>query len=549
MAYLKIITEQCESSELQMHGALIRAGRSSNNDLVLADAAASREHFELHRRGDDYVIRDLGSRNGTFLNGLLIHQELKLRSGDEIQVGRTRLVFCRDETTPAVLEAQQPDSATIMYRADQLASSLRVDPGEKAGRGSREDAFVLNQLAAEVMPVSEEPVLLNLVTKRLLSIFKADRCAVVYQGEGGEHDIEVKAISCTSPDQSREVTISSTAARHVIKERMALQISDVQADDRFMHQQSILLHRIGSILCAPLWHDQTVFGLLYVDTTGRAGGYVKRHLALLSAVANLVAMKIDNLRLFELTVAKARMEKELSLAAQIQARMLPQGKLCHSGITCVGFNRPCYEVGGDYYDYAPMENGCLAVTVADVSGKGASAAMLMASCKSMLTAFVETGLSLLERVSRLGRYVLSNSTANKFVTFFHAEVDPVANRLRYCNAGHNPPLLLQPGAEPQMLEATGTVLGIMDYPYEEAEVPFGAGSFLVAYSDGVTEARNYDSEEYGEQRLFDLLGQVSGDLSPEELRDELLSDVEAFVGGPPSHDDVTVVIIKREQEP
>jgi sigma-B regulation protein RsbU (phosphoserine phosphatase) len=314
-----------------------------------------------------------------------------------------------------------------------------------------------------------------------------------------------------------------------------------------MHQQSILLHRIGSILCAPLWHDQTVFGLLYVDTTGRAGGYVKRHLALLSAVANLVAMKIDNLRLFELTVAKARMEKELSLAAQIQARMLPQGKLSYRGVTCVGFNRPCYEVGGDYYDYTPMENGCLAVTVADVSGKGASAAMLMASCKSMLTAFVETGLSLLERVSRLGRYVLNNSTANKFVTFFHAEVDPDEDRLRYCNAGHNPPLLVQPGAEPQMLEATGTVLGIMDYPYEQTEVPFAPGAFLVAYSDGVTEARNPDGEEYEEKRLLDLLGQAR-DLSPEELRDAVLTDVEEFVGGPPSHDDVTVVVIKREVE-
>jgi sigma-B regulation protein RsbU (phosphoserine phosphatase) len=227
--------------------------------------------------------------------------------------------------------------------------------------------------------------------------------------------------------------------------------------------------------------------------------------------------------------------------------MLPQGQLSHRGVTCVGFNRPCYEVGGDYFDYAPMDNGCLAVTVADVSGKGASAAMLMASCKSMLTAFVETGQSLLERVSRLGRYVLSNSTANKFVTFFHAEVDPDAGTLRYCNAGHNPPLLVQPGAEPKMLDATGTVLGIMDYPYEEAEVPFPVGSVLVAYSDGVTEARNPAGEEYEEKRLIELLGQSQG-LSPEELRDALLSDVEAFVGGPPSHDDVTVVIVKREAE-
>ncbi len=485
MAYLRIVSERGDSSKLELLEQVVRAGRSSANDLVLADPAASREHFELRRSGTVYVLSDLKSRNGTLLNGMLISNEVRLRAGDEIQVGRTRLYYLHEERSRDISSLPIAGSPTLMFRADQLADSLRQEehttPGASPGA-----AVVLSQLATELMSVTEEMQLLELICGQVRTVLQADRCAVVYRGPTDE-DIEIKSVSCADSQQSRELTISSTAVQQVLEERMALQISNVQCDDRYMHQQSIMLQRIGSILCAPLWHEETVFGLVYVDTTGRAGGYGKRHLALLSAIANLTAIKIDNLRLFEQAVAKARMEQELSLAADIQSAMLPRSPYPFAGLECVGFNRPCYEVGGDYFDFIPASDSSsvLTVTVADVSGKGASAAMLMASCKSMLTALIETGVPLLERMERLNRYVTDNSTPNRFVTCFHGELDTQNNLLTYCNAGHNPPILLLPGREPCQLDATAMVLGVLEYPMDTEQIPFPNGAVLFAYSDGV----------------------------------------------------------------
>jgi sigma-B regulation protein RsbU (phosphoserine phosphatase) len=371
---------------------------------------------------------------------------------------------------------------------------------------------------------------------------------VVYGAGDGGGEVDVRAIAVANPSLAREVRISTTAARQVIADKVSLMITDAFADDRFRAQQSILDSKITSILCAPLWHAASVFGLLYLDTTDRLGAFGKEQLALLSAFANLAAIKIDNLRLVAESIARARMERELALAAEIQAAMLPPpGPFPFPGFASVGFNRACYEVGGDYFDFMPIDDETFAVTVADVSGKGASAALLMASVKSMLTALVDTGAPLLERVVRLNSYIKENSTANKFVTLFHAEFDGRAGTLRFCNGGHNPPIVVAADGATSLLETTGPVLGLLELPYEEREVPFEPGSVLVSFSDGVTEAVAADDEdeEYGDERLAELVAGLCG-RSPEAVLEAILEDVQRFAGGFPDHDDVTVLIVKRD---
>ena len=342
----------------------------------------------------------------------------------------------------------------------------------------------------------------------------------------------------------KQVRISTTAARRVLDEKMAFVLADVAADERFRMQHSILQENITSILCAPLWHESSVFGLLYLDTTSRPGALGKGELALLSAFANLAAIKIDNLRLVASSIAAARMERELALAAEIQQRMLPQQEFVFPGYDCSGFTRPCYEVGGDFYDFMPVDDHRFAFTVADVSGKGASGALLMASVKAMLTVLVETGVPLVERVVRLNRYVLENSTSNRFVTLFHAEVDAASSTLRYCNAGHNPPIVKGADGELQLLNGTGPVLGLLELPYREERVPFPVGSWILAYSDGVTEAADASEEEYGPERLEALVSRFATGAA-EALRQLVLDEVNAFTGGAPQQDDVTVVVVHR----
>lgn len=541
MAFLRVLGDN-RDERFELGGATLRAGRAMTNDIRLDDPAASREHFELRPVGGSFFIRDLGSRNGTLVNGAPLRQELMLLPGDEVTVGRTRLVLMdRDEERTPVPAA--PDSGTVMYEAEQLSHFFMSEVEKRTDQRATRNVMLINELAREFLGTSEEGELLERLTGRMVEVFSADRCAVVYRGDEPA-GIQVKSIACARPNMSQQVRISTTAARRVLEEKMAFFLADVAADEQFRMQHSILQENITSILCAPLWHESSVFGLLYLDTTGRPGILGKGELALLSAFANLAAIKIDNLRLVASSIAAARMERELALAAEIQQRMLPQQQFEFSGYDCSGFTKACYEVGGDFYDFIRVDDHRFALTVADVSGKGASGALLMASVKAILTILVETGVPLVERVVRLNRYVLENSTSNRFVTLFHAEVDAATSTLRFCNAGHNPPIVRGDGGAIQLLDGTGPVLGLLELPYREERVPFPEGSWILAYSDGVTEAANSGEEEYGSDRLESLVS-ASEVPSAEALRQVVLDDVHAFTGGAPQQDDVTMVVVHR----
>ncbi len=545
MAHLRINEENGSESIVRLGSGLLRAGRSLSNDLRMEDPAASREHFEVSWDAGAHVIQDLKSRNGTLVNGETLTKAVTLRQGDEIMVGRTRLVYHADD--PADEEVYHQSSGTVMFQADELSLSVLEEAASGTDHRARSNVVLLNEVARSLMAMSDEATLNETLVGWMLEVFGADRGAVVYRAKEETTDIVVKAVACSSPAHSREVRISSTAARHVIEEKMSLLITDVLSDERFKAQQSIVLGSITSIMCAPLWHGDTVFGLLYVDTTGRIGVIRKEHLSLLSAIANLAAIKLDNLRLFAESMAMARMERELAVAAEIQTKMLPRASLSFPGLSGVGFNEPCYEVGGDYFDFIVVNETVCSVTVADVSGKGASAAILMASCKSMLTALVDAGVPLIDRMIKLNRYVRENSTPNKFVTFFHAEIDCSTSTLRYSNAGHNPPIVIAQDAAPVLLTPTGPVLGLIEFEYTVEQLEFAPGAVLVAFSDGVTEAVNADNEEYGEERLMGLITGL-GHLPPDELRDAILKDVENFCGGVQARDDVTLVIVNREHD-
>jgi len=544
MTFLRIVKEHGADAVVELQGGTLRAGRATSNQLRLDDPAASREHFELEQSERGWVIRDLGSRNGTVVNGVPLSAELALLPGDEITVGRLRLILGESEALrERPLRAGDP--GTVMFEAPQLSRYCLEEASSGKNQEAAHNLVLLNEMAREFMAASEEQALLDRLAARMLEVFRGDRCAVVYRG--GSAGIEVRAMACAKEGLAREVRISTTAARQVIDDNVAILINDVFSDERFRAQQSILQGNITSILCAPLFHQDAVFGLLYLDAAGRLGAFDQPQLALLSAFANLAAIKIDNLRLVAESIAKARMERELSLAAEIQAKMLPRDAFTFPGFCCLGFTRPCYEVGGDYFDFLTRDDASFTMTVADVSGKGASGALLMASVKSMLTALVESGVPLLDRVMRLNRYVGDNSTANKFVTFFHAEIDPEGATLRYCNAGHNPPILLSADGEVSTLASTGPILGMpfLALPFAMREVTFAPGATVIAFSDGVTEANNPDGEEYGEKRLVELVRALQG-ARPEAIRDAIVDDVNRFTGGAPPQDDVTLVIVGRE---
>jgi phosphoserine phosphatase RsbU/P len=268
----------------------------------------------------------------------------------------------------------------------------------------------------------------------------------------------------------------------------------------------------------------------------------RRSLALL---ANQAALALEQARLHQELVEKERMEREMDLASQIQRGILPRELPTLTGYELTAWTRPARHVGGDYYDILPLSGGRLAFVVADVTGKGVPAALLVATLHSSLRLLVERCDGYEELMHCLNEHLLEFSSSNKFVTLFLAELDPAQGVVRYVNAGHNPGLILRRGGGVEELAATGVPLGLLPRaPYRQRRVELAGGDLLCLYSDGLTEATSPDGEELGLAALVSLLG---------DLREQPLTEVRSVVErsireltvGLPQGDDQTMLLLRR----
>lgn len=523
-------------------------GRSGEADVAIRDdRGVSKLHARIETEASGYVIADLGSRNGTYVNDHPIGGEpAPLLPGDRIRLGRSVFVFEGGEPEGTVPEERTDDlqAPASLFRADRLPFTMvggapAVRPEDTDGR-----LLKLTELSKEVMTSRSEAELGALVTRSLLEWLEADCCAIVHPVESGDgYDFEIQTLASRPGYEGRSISISTTAVKQALENRMASITSNALGDERFRDRQSVIVRRLVSILCVPLWHEDRVFGLLYLDSSDPAVQFSVDHLGLSSAVANLTAIKTDNLRLFDAAVAKSALDKELALAGEIQAGLLPGESYAFNTLACAGTHVSCEEIGGDYYDFIPFGEDVLTVTIADVTGHGPSSALLMVACKTMLTTLVDIGVPLVERVGRLNEYILHHSSVSQFITFFHAEIDIRAKTLSYCNAGHNPPMLLSQDGPVQKLPPVTPPLGIAAISFQTETVRFEPGTRLVMYTDGVTEAANAVGELYEEQRLESLLTkhrrQGAG-----ALKDTVMAAVSGFSAGSRQCDDVTLAVVE-----
>ena len=321
---------------------------------------------------------------------------------------------------------------------------------------------------------------------------------------------------------------------------------------RFKSEDSILASGIRTAMCAPLWFTATgegkdsVIGLVYVDSLQHSHSFGEDDLRVLTALANVAAAKIENVRLLEESLEKRHMEEDMRLAAEIQTGLLPRGAPDVPGYELVGINQPCRTVGGDYYDFA-TEDGRLFIALGDVSGKGTGAALLMTVLRAAVRAhWMEESLA--DAVARINRTVCQNVPSNKFVTFFVATLDPASGQVTYVNAGHNPPLLIRDGAEVELLQEGGMVLGLFEgVPYEAGRADMRPGDTLLAYSDGVTETWSPEGDEFGAEKLSDFAVDRHG-LDAQALQDEILREIARFEAGARATDDRTLVVLRRQPE-
>jgi sigma-B regulation protein RsbU (phosphoserine phosphatase) len=324
--------------------------------------------------------------------------------------------------------------------------------------------------------------------------------------------------------------------------------SDAQHDDRFSMRRSIVTLGLRSILCVPLVVRGQVTGVIYVDNRLHAGIFTPADLELLAAIASSAAIAIENARLYQAAVDRGRLERELQMARDLQAGLLPRETPQLPGWEIVAYWQPAREVAGDYYDFIPGREGQLGIVIADVADKGMPAAIFMALTRSTVRASLTGAPSPAEGIGRANRLICADAQAGMFVTLFYAQLDPVAGELTYVNAGHSPAILYRAAEDRSCtLDRTGLILGVdEDAVYAQRKVQLDPGDSVLLYTDGVTDAicETAPEESYGEERLLQLVTSHRHASAAETVSalDQALRD---FIGPGAPFDDVTVVAVKR----
>jgi len=413
----------------------------------------------------------------------------------------------------------------------------------------------ISELSGVVAGSSELQPILDWVAGKTASLLGADECSirllsadqsttqtVVIMERGG---FEGGTTSWPPP-------LKNSVMGFLILRQGELATPDILGDARFPGLRN-LASPVRALLAVPLLVDGNVTGMLAVShrEPGRAWG--RGDAQLLSIAASHSAGVLEKARLRaeaeerrRLQLEKEKMEKELMLARDIQMRLVPEEPLECGPWRADGRVVPARQVGGDYFDYFRIDGGRLAVVLADVSGKGVPAALLVSTVQGTLRAFSDGRRSPREIIRELNRAVVRHAGSGRFVTMFYAELDPRTWELRYVNAGHNYPLLRRTNGEVEPLATGGVPLGLFEEAeYEESVTPFGDRDGLLLFSDGITEAMDLFQAEYGDDRLAALWTRHTAD-SPGEFIARLVQDVAEFRGAAAQSDDMTVVVVGRQ---
>jgi len=304
------------------------------------------------------------------------------------------------------------------------------------------------------------------------------------------------------------------------------------------------LNEWGISVVIPMRHQGATQGIIGLGKKMSGDPYTDDELEFLTTLANQGMIAIENARLFQEALEKERLEEELSIASRIQQGLLPKSIPQVKGFDLAGLNSPSKQVGGDYYDLIPIDHSRIGIAIADVSGKGAPAALLMANLQASLRTLVGESKPISELMGRMNNLVVENTDINTFITAVYGILDIVPGTFTYSNAGHNPPLFVHSDGTVESLDKGGLVLGMMkDVSYEEGTIQLCPKDRIVMYTDGVIEAMNDREEEFGEQGLLETIwGGMA--LSAEALAERIIQEVGSFSAEDYQQDDITLVIIK-----
>ncbi len=403
-------------------------GRSARSDVCIPDAFASRLHAEVRKEGDSYWLQDLGSANGTRYNGIPVKSSTPLSSGGEIQIGETTIIFDDEKVANISSSTLITDGTDALDPSKTISFQLRRLPTSELLQGqasSRNELLgLISKVGVALLSSTGLDETLNQVASLVFEAVPAERCVIMLRDET-DGSMKIRIARIRGKDETiDEVRVSRTVMDEVLKNGKSVLTADAQHDPRFA-SQTMSLSGVRSVLAVPLSVDErNIFGLIYADSPTYEATFSEEHLNILTTLASVASIRVENATLLEERLDRERLEHELELATEIQQRFQPAGPPELSGYEFQGISFSCYEIGGDYYDFIERHDGRMLIALGDVSGKGTAAALLMSSLHAAIHAQVSAHSSLPEIVSSVNRYLADNTPANRFVTPFVAELDP-----------------------------------------------------------------------------------------------------------------------------
>ena len=541
-ARLEITAETGSTRIIELDRDAYTLGRSPENDITYpADTRLSRRHLLIHLHNGAWVVADQGSKNGTLLNGQPLTAAWALQPGDRIQAGQLTLTYLEaSPLKPAFLddaETSVPAGRTIAIKLDSLIGAHGADLpafGREHDASRRMQALIeAGRELAGHKPLDELfPLILKLAAKAV----GASRGMVITRSNG---ELTSRAVMGDGLKVSRAVT------EQVLGERTSMLVRDTSAENALAASMTIVAQRVKSLMAAPLQTKDDVIGLIYLDSPGIVRDFTPEDLNLITVMANIAAVRLEHARLAEIEQAERIMARDLQQAAEIQRSLLPAESPALGDFEIAAHTIPCRAVGGDYFDYAWAPDGRFAFVVADASGKGMPASLLVSCLQARLLTLIEDPMPLGEMARRLNRGLTAKCPGNRFVTVFMALLDLKTGEIEYSNAGHNPPLLVRASGDVETLEAGGPVMGLIGIaPYSSATIQMNPGDMLLVFSDGVTEAMNAADEEFGDDRLLQYATRARA-WPAETIVKTLCDGVDRFAGGAPQADDITVLALRR----
>jgi serine phosphatase RsbU (regulator of sigma subunit)/pSer/pThr/pTyr-binding forkhead associated (FHA) protein len=523
-------------------------GRQPENHLILRDSRVSRSHARIVLENGVYVLEDMGSRHGTFVNGKRV-QRKALENTDRVEFGAQdsyQLLFALDGAELKRLMEQ-------VGGGEQAVAALGVGGNLAKLRAildlarTLQSSFSINEVLASVVDTA-------------LTITGAERGFLLLRaGAGTELEIRVARNRRGQSLPETDLRVPREVIRRALEHRrelLSMNFEPLGAEET-RPESSIADLELRSVICVPLVRiragqdnatsvlvtgNETV-GVLYMDSRVMVADLAGGNRELLQTLAIEASTVLENARLLQEEQTKQQMEEELRLARTIQQSLLP-GSLPHEGwLRASGSSLASHEVGGDYYDVTRVSSHCWSAVVADVSGKGVGSALLASLLQGALITVTEHPEAMGRRMERLNRFLLDRTGGEKYATVFYCLLHD-DGRMYYVNAAHCPPLVVRANGERLELEASGMPVGLVDTAeFAVVELHLAPADKIVIYSDGVTEAQNLEKRFFGKQRLREVVEAHAG-RSCAAIHDAIQEAVAGFTEGAPQSDDITLVVLE-----